>query len=122
MGPLPKFRSILQGQSFHKCCLPIRISKANSLLFLLLQSKTSHKSVIMSRFGVFALIAMLFVAQALAADDETAKVEEEPDNPYGRSSHFNMEMYRLATVGGFIVVALVLGVVVYKTCSWPRLE
>merc|ERR1711973_293000 len=31
-------------------------------------------------------------------------------------------MYRLATVGGFLVVALILGVVVYKTCSWPRLE
>ena len=43
-------------------------------------------------------------------------------DPLLRSSHFNMEMYRLATVGGFIVVALVLGVVVYKTCSWPRLE
>jgi len=80
----------------------------------------------MSRFRVLALLAMMLVAQALAAEDESAAADdpaaEEPDNPYGRSSHFNMEMYRLATVGGFLVVALILGVVVYKTCSWPRLE
>jgi len=73
----------------------------------------------MSRFGVFALLAMMFVAQALAAD-EPAK-EEETDL-YNRPSHFNMEMYRLATIGAFIVVAAVTGLVVYKTCSWPRLE
>lgn len=77
----------------------------------------------MSRFGVFALLAMMFVAQVLATDapaDEPAK-EEETDL-YNRPSHFNMEMYRLATIGAFLVVAAVLGLVVYKTCSWPRLE
>jgi len=75
----------------------------------------------MSRFGLFALLAMLFVAHVLAAEDEAA-VKDEEENPYGRSSHFNMEMYRLATVGLFLVVAAILGFVVYKTCSWPRLE
>jgi len=91
----------------------------------------------MSRVGVLALLAIFLVAQALAAEPE-AKAdaagageagageagagEAEADNPYGRSSHFNMEMYRLATVGIFLVVALVLGVIVYKSCSWPRLE
>jgi len=81
----------------------------------------------MSRLRVIALLAMVLVAQALAAEPEAeagaaGKAEPEMENPYGRSSHFNMEMYRLATVGIFLVVALVLGVVVYKTCSWPRLE
>merc|ERR1712212_415326 len=122
MGHYRSSDRYFKGKVFTNVACQFGIVKLIAYFFLLLQSKTSHKSVIMSRFGVFALLAMLFVAQALAADDETAKVEEEPDNPYGRSSHFNMEMYRLATVGGFIVVALVLGVVVYKTCSWPRLE
>lgn len=83
----------------------------------------------MSRLCVFALLAMVLVAQALAAETEAeagagekAEPEPEKENVYGRSSHFNMEMYRLATVGIFLVVALILGVVVYKTCSWPRLE
>merc|ERR1712168_449820 len=98
----------------------------SSLPFLILPLLTK-----MSRLRVFALLAMVLVAQALAAETEAEagageKAEPEPEpekeNPYGRSSHFNMEMYRLATVGIFLVVALILGVVVYKTCSWPRLE
>merc|ERR1711962_329845 len=96
----------------------------SSLPFLILPLLTK-----MSRLRVFALLAMVLVAQALAAETEAeagagekAEPEPEKENPYGRSSHFNMEMYRLATVGIFLVVALILGVVVYKTCSWPRLE
>jgi len=71
----------------------------------------------MSRIGVIALLAMFFVAQVIADDEPAA----EDSNPYGRPDHTTMEYYRLATVGAFLVVALILGLVVYKTCSWPRL-
>jgi len=81
----------------------------------------SSKSTRMSRIGVIALLAMFLVAQALAADEPAPTEAEEAENPYGRASHTNMEYYRLATVGAFLVVALILGLVVYKTCSWPRL-
>jgi len=86
----------------------------------------------MSRIRVIALLMMVLIAQTLAEDVAAPEAEaeagveveakaEEPDH-YGRASHFHMEMYRLATVGIFLVVAAILGVVVYKTCSWPRLE
>jgi len=77
----------------------------------------------MSRIGVIALLAMFFVAQVFAADEPAGEGAEKTDggNPYDRPDHTMMEYYRLATVGAFLVVALVLGLVVYKTCSWPRL-
>jgi len=72
----------------------------------------------MSRFGVLAILAMFLIAQTLA-EEPAAEAE---DNPYGRPSHTMMEYYRLATVAAFLVVAVLLGLVVWKTCSWPRLE
>jgi len=78
----------------------------------------------MSRLRVLALLAMVLVAQALAAEDAADDSEDaaakEP-NLYDRPSHFNMEMIRLGTVAAFLVVAALLGIVVWKTCSWPRL-
>jgi len=71
----------------------------------------------MSGIRVIALLAMVLVAQALAADGDVVT----EDGLYGRPDHFTMEMIRLGTVAGFLVIAAILGVVVWKTCSWPRL-
>lgn len=80
----------------------------------------------MSRRGILIVLAIFFVAQTLATEDPAPEPEPgkdaETENPYGRPSHFQFEMYRMATVFGFIAVAVVLGFVVWKSCSWPRLE
>jgi len=120
-------RSILQGQKEPTRKSEFSLLETQLSFFVpifLIWTIPSSKSTRMSRIGVIALLAMFLIAQALAADEPAkteGEAEEEPDNPYGRASHTNMEYYRLATVGAFLVVALLLGLVVYKTCSWPRL-
>jgi len=84
--------------------------------------RKSEKELKMSRFGVLALLVIFIIVQMVASEataDEPAPAIA--SNPYNRPSHFNMEMYRLAAVGAFLGVAAIIGVVVYKTCSWPRL-
>jgi len=86
--------------------------------------RKSEKELKMSRFGVLALLVIFIIVQMVASEataDEPAPAPAIASNPYNRPSHFNMEMYRLAAVGAFLGVAAIIGVVVYKTCSWPRL-
>merc|ERR1712168_284914 len=77
----------------------------------------SHSTIRMSGIKIIGLLVMVLVAQALAADGDVAK----EDGLYGRPDHFTMEMIRLGTVAAFLVVAAILGVIVWKTCSWSRL-